>query len=102
VLTVLSQSIPILIYRLTNRIIIGIGCVRSADTKETLFFISFEWYRPGGPVLKMAYQPIAKTYSIVVHAKIKALWLGLLVAASSGGGTTGSFTKISSVVDGSH
>jgi hypothetical protein len=50
----------------------------------------------------MAYQPIAKTYSIVVHAKIKALWLGLLVAASSGGGTTGSFTKISSVVDGSH
>jgi hypothetical protein len=41
-------------------------------------------------------------FYIVVHAKIKALWLGLLVAASSGGGTTGSFTKISSVVDGSH
>jgi hypothetical protein len=59
--------------------IIGIGCVRSADTnndfwyclatadtKKTTFFISFKWYRPGERIPKMAYQPISKTFSIVV------------------------------------
>jgi hypothetical protein len=26
-----------------------------ADTKKTSFFVSFKWYRSGGPIPKMAY-----------------------------------------------
>jgi hypothetical protein len=35
--------------------------------QEDLIFISFKWYQPGGPIPKMAYQPIPKTFSVVVY-----------------------------------
>jgi hypothetical protein len=59
--------------------LIGISCLKladtnnyfwyrlaAADTKKSSFFVSYKWYRPGGPISKIPYQPILQTYSIVV------------------------------------
>jgi hypothetical protein len=76
---VLRQPIPIMPWISTSRTLIGIGCLKSADTnnyflyrlatadtKKTSFFILYKWYRPGGPIPKIPYQPILQTYSVVV------------------------------------
>jgi hypothetical protein len=60
---VLRQPIPIMPWISASRTLIGIGCLKPADTKKTSFFISYKWY---GPIPKIAYQPILQTYSVVV------------------------------------
>jgi hypothetical protein len=64
---------------LASRTLIGIGCLKpadtnnyfqyrlaTADTKKTSFFVSYKWYRSGGTIPKIPYQPILQTYSVVV------------------------------------
>jgi hypothetical protein len=75
----LSQSYQYLFESVHNCIIIGIDCVRSADTnndfwyrlattdtQKTAFFVSFKWYRSRGPIPKMACQLIPKMFFVVV------------------------------------
>jgi hypothetical protein len=63
---VLRQPIPIIPWILASRTLIGIGCLKPADTKKTSFFVSYKWYRPGGPISKIPYQSILQIYSVVV------------------------------------
>jgi hypothetical protein len=68
---VLRQPIPIMPWISVSRTLIGIGCLKpaaTADTKKTSFFVSYKWYRSGGPIPKIPYQPILQTYSVVVIA----------------------------------
>jgi hypothetical protein len=44
------------------------GCRQgTTDTKNRSFFISYKWYRPEQPILKMGYRPTLKMYSVVLR-----------------------------------
>jgi hypothetical protein len=69
----LNQPIPILIFWLTNKIIIGIDCVRSVDINNDFLYrlATGDTKKTSFIIKKMAYQPISKTYFVVVHVDRK-------------------------------